>query len=87
MIGLYSSRLAGIVRYSSLDELVLENCYFINNHNLKEKDTIVSHSDLYDSQRIIFKSYDDIIAILKPIWGNYWNFEMQFPRQNIFNKS
>ena len=84
---LYSSRLAGIVRYSSLDELVLENCYFINNHNLKEKDTIVSHSDLYDSQRIIFKSYDDIIALLKPIWGNYWNFEMQFPRLDIFNKS
>lgn len=80
-----TSKLAGIVRFSELEEIIIEKCYFINNAILKENEKTIANTDIYDSQKIDFETYSNIKNNLQLLWNDDWSFETEYPILKIFN--
>ena len=81
---LVTSKLSGIVRFLELDEILIENCYFINNAILKENNQEISNLEIFDAQRIAFDSYENIKNKMKLLWNNDWTFEDVYPKLKVF---
>ena len=83
---LYSSRIGAVIRYSSLDEITILNCYSNIDSEFVERDTKLNVSDLYDYDNVVFKTMNEIVGDLQQYWMDFWDFSSTLPTLKIFNK-